>query len=823
MRAHSHRSGRPFLFFGLLLVLVAAGAAPAAANVAAPGGAWYWENPVPQGDTISAMTFVDADTGWVVGSAGLIMKTNDGGATWTPQGGASQTFFDAVVFADARTGWACGQDSTTGDAAMYGTTDGGATWAPQALPLAPGNGRELTSICALDALDLYAVGTGGAILHSTDGGAVWAQAPSPTLNDLVSVTFKSVNNGWAVGGNGEIVRTNNGGLTWFPEVSGTATNLTKVTFANLYQGYAVGQAGVVRYTNNGGSTWTGIGPGTNDLYDVAVVGGGVYVAGDAGELDVTTDGGATWSTIGPGGARTIHAMTVLSSTDLRVAGQNGMFQRTVDGSTWTPMWWATTTQALRGVAFGDAADGWAVGAAGMIVHTGSGGANWYRQESGTAAPLNGVATAATSGTPEVWAVGNAAGGQGTIVTSADGGLTWGQQTCPLNRALNGIFMKDQLSGWIVGNNGTILTTANGGGAWTAQVSNAAGIALDAVDFAFDGGTGSSRGVVVGAAGNVRYTTDGGTTWSTGVSGVGGELFAVDMIDIADGWAVGAAGVILKTTDGGATWTPQTSNTGANLYAVDFVDATHGTAVGAAGAVVTTADGGTTWTVEPWMWDEDMHGIAAVDASHVWLCGTNGAIVSDFNPNTMGVTNLKGNPGDAKITVSWTNPAAGFGGVMVYFSTLRCASDVNDTYGQSVAYEGTGTSLVRTGLQNNTAYYFTVFVRDTSGTWSNPQTLVVVPIPTFKVTLAAKPSTQVSGKAIKFSGKVTPSGAAAGGSVYIQRYTGSWKTVVKAKVSSSGSYSVSKSLSRGTYKMRAYMPGTAKALVGYSAVRYVTWK
>jgi photosystem II stability/assembly factor-like uncharacterized protein len=809
----------------LLVVTVLVAAPCAAANTAAPGGNWFWQNPLPQANQVNDMTFVDANAGWAVGAAGLIVKTTNGGATWTPQGGASQVWFDSVTFADNKTGWACGQSSVTGDAVMMATTDGGAGWTPQALPLAAGNGVELTSVFALDALNLYAVGTAGTILHTIDGGATWVQDPSPTVNSLACVTFASINIGWAVGANGEILRTNNGGLLWFPEASGTGNDLDKVIFTSLYKGYAVGVGGTVRSTVNGGSTWSGIGPGNNDLYDVAAAGASLFLAGAGGELDVSTNGGATWADIGPGGLD-IRAMTVLSTTDLRIAGANGMFQRTVDGSTWTPMWWATTSQTLRGITFSDPLNGWAVGAGGTIVHTGSGGANWYRQESGVGQQLNAVATAATAGAPAVWTVGNRPGGAGTagvIRFSADGGLTWGGQTNPVNQNLNGIFMKDQLGGWAVGNNGTIIVTGNGGGTWTAQTSNAAGIALNGVDFAFDSGTGSSRGAVVGAGGAVRYTADSGTTWSTGVSNTGNDLFAVDMLDIATGWAVGANGTIVKTTDGGATWTAQASNSGAGLYAVHFVDANNGWVAGAGGTLITTADGGATWTVQPWMFDEDTRGVAATDVSHVWLCGQNGDILSSFNPNTLAVTNLKGNPGDTRITVSWTNPASNFGGVMVYFSTLRCASDVNDTYGQSIAYEGTGASLVRTGLQNNTAYYFTVFVRDTAGDWSNPQTLVLVPVPTFKVTLSVKPATQVSGKPIRFYGKVTPAGTAAGKAMQLQRFTGSWKTFATAKVSASGAFSVSKALTRGTFKVRAFMAATPAALAGSSPARYVTWK
>ena len=191
--------------------------------------------------------------------------------------------------------------------------------------------------------------------------------------------------------------------------------------------------------------------------------------------------------------------------------------------------------------------------------------------------------------------------------------------------------------------------------------------------------------------------------------------------------------------------------------------------------------------------------------------------------TLAVTALKGVPGDGQITVSWTNPGAGFGGAMVYYSALRCASSVDDTYGQALAYEGVGNSLLRTGLQNNTAYYFTVFVRDTAGTWSTPQTLIVVPIPTFKLTLAVSPATAVAKHPIRFSGKVTPAGAAKGRVVQLQRYTGSWKTFATAKVSTSGAFSVSKALPKGSFKVRAYLPGTTAALAGVSATRYATWR
>jgi len=297
-----------------------------------------------------------------------------------------------------------------------------------------------------------------------------------------------------------------------------------------------------------------------------------------------------------------------------------------------------------------------------------------------------------------------------------------------------------------------------------------------------------------------------------------------MVDGATAYAVGGNGAIIKTIDGGQNWTPQASGVAYVLYDVAASDANNVCIVGAGPSVLTTADGGATaWAVQPWQFDRNLHSVVAFDAATRWIAGDSGPILSSFNPNTLAVASLKGDPGDTKVTVSWTNPV-GFGSVMVYFSTLRCASSVYDTYGQQLAYEGTGTSLTRTGLQNSTNYYFTVFVSNGLGTWSKGQTLVLAPVPTFKPTLVVKPSTAAAGHAIKFSGKVTPASVASGNKINIQRFTGSWKTFATATVKADGSYAVSKKLTRGSYKVRAYMPAVAgKALAGSSASRYATWK
>jgi|GEM_PF-1504971 len=82
---------------------------------------------------IMATDFVDANTGWAVGSDGAIYKTTDAGSTWTPQVSGYSGWLLGVAFADANHGWAVGSGG------IIATADGGATWTAEAFNGAPGS------------------------------------------------------------------------------------------------------------------------------------------------------------------------------------------------------------------------------------------------------------------------------------------------------------------------------------------------------------------------------------------------------------------------------------------------------------------------------------------------------------------------------------------------------------------------------------------------------------------------------------------------------------------------------------------------------------
>src|SRR5215218_9869949 len=63
--------------------------APASVQVGSSG--WQWGNPLPQGNNVRAMSFAGT-TGYAAGDFGTLLRTTDGGSTWS--GLLSGTFTD---------------------------------------------------------------------------------------------------------------------------------------------------------------------------------------------------------------------------------------------------------------------------------------------------------------------------------------------------------------------------------------------------------------------------------------------------------------------------------------------------------------------------------------------------------------------------------------------------------------------------------------------------------------------------------------------------------------------------------------------------------
>ena len=67
------------LYAAALMVVLAVGVGGCGDTGGSGRSGWFWQNPLPQGDTLSGVSFVDANTGTAVGGGGTILRTTDGG------------------------------------------------------------------------------------------------------------------------------------------------------------------------------------------------------------------------------------------------------------------------------------------------------------------------------------------------------------------------------------------------------------------------------------------------------------------------------------------------------------------------------------------------------------------------------------------------------------------------------------------------------------------------------------------------------------------------------------------------------------------------
>jgi photosystem II stability/assembly factor-like uncharacterized protein len=610
------RSLLVLVVLALLLLLMTVAPAAGAFNPVGWGGGWFWQNPMPQGNSLAGVSFGDASHCWAVGVRGTILASSDAGLTWTPQLSPTTEDLADVCFVDGQHGWAVGSRRT-----IIFTSDGGVTWTKQTSDT---TGR-LNAVSFADASHGWVVGEGGVILATADGGMTWNPQTSGTTGELYDVSFADASHGWATGDLSLLV-TNDGGATW--DLRSTP-QLLRVSFVSATQGWAGGDG--IRMTTDGGTTWADqYAPGPDVSVFVNAISFRDSLHGLALErnftlgvsrIAVTSDGGAHWDFITVDAADQ-NGICAGDAAHACAVGEVGSITVTTDGgATWSddPSF---TRAPVQGVAFASPTTGWVVGSDGIFKTT-DGGASWTPQSSGTTALLEEVVF--TDGQHGV-----TSGLLGTILTTDDGGSTWTPRASGTDEELMSLSFADALHGWAIGIHGAVVATTDGGGSWQ-QVGTVGmgGIIQDAcfVD--------ALRGwAVESMPGTIMATSDGGKTWRRqGVLELGESWpMAVTFTDATHGWVVclgnsgyGTGGRILMTSDGGKSWKAVAA--GAPFSGIGFADPLHGYAAGPYGSVYATADGGVTWHAQNVPYRFYSRDLFVFDPARAWVVGDDAGVVA----------------------------------------------------------------------------------------------------------------------------------------------------------------------------------------------------
>lgn len=635
------------LFFALFALALA----PVASRAS-----WHWQNPLPQPYTLRSIAFDQADILAAAGDQGTIITTANGGQTWTvrPTGIPLEGNLSRIRYLSPSTLVGVGgviQSLGVGDGFIVRSADGGVTWTTTAtLPNIP-----VADVEFLDDDHGTAVGIDFAtfaptILTTVDGGETWTtQELSGRFALLNAVHFVDAATGYTVGldlvaGTGFILQTTDGGATWNQQAVPSVPQLNDITFTDASTGFAIGNGGTILATTDGGASWTAEASGTTlDMHRIVVTGGGsaAIAGGDSADHGVilrTSDSGESWSA--KSFDRSIEGIGFFDASTGGAVGADGVIYRTVDGgASWTPQQRSVTSNALQAVAFIDPLSGVAVGTAGTIVRTTDGGNNWLAASSATSLILYGVAMGdASSG---VAVGGDITNGDRVILATTDGGASWVDRTpADLPQVpLTAVSCPASAVCTAVGYCGMIIGTTDGGATWTTEraASCADQLTLQAVDFV-DADVGTAVG-----QNTILRTTDGGATWNPQTAPTTAVLRGVRFADPSNGFIVGGhvqnQGTILHTTDGGATWTLQRNDIATNVQAVDATDADHATAVTLDGTIYSTSDAGATWSIEQRV-SGNLYGVATVDSQTARAVGAahgNGAILAKNDAATFSIT------------------------------------------------------------------------------------------------------------------------------------------------------------------------------------------
>jgi len=162
-----------------------------------------------------SIQFLNSQIGYIGGGNGNIIKTIDGGTTWTLQPNNVSDEIHAVSFSDPDTGWVVSYYK------IAHTTDGGQTWTVQKTDFGAG----YWDCYAINGTTCIVSGWAGRIEKTTNGGVTWTMVNSTPDADLHDIDFCNDSLGYAVGAHSTILKTTDSGNTWIQD---SLDNLNKI-------------------------------------------------------------------------------------------------------------------------------------------------------------------------------------------------------------------------------------------------------------------------------------------------------------------------------------------------------------------------------------------------------------------------------------------------------------------------------------------------------------------------------------------------------------------------------------------------------------------
>ena len=343
----------------------------------------FWTlQPAPdaRGASLRGIRAVSAQVAWASGSGGTVLRTTDGGASWTrrPVPGAEALDFRSVWAFDSLTAVvASAGDAAAGQARLYRTVDGGRSWTL--------THQDSTAGVFYDAIAFWdrqyglvlsdPIGAGThrhfLVLVTSDGGATWRRTPAEGMPDALpgEAAFAAGNAALATGGDTRawfVTGGPNGARVYTTTTGGARWDAVAVPVTP--RGESAGLFAIAAAPGGGG---TGVTATLRErtlraLPSPAIALGGDYRQARTGTGQIVrTDDGVRWArtdlgATAPGYWSGVSYVPGLARTAVAVGGGGTVVTRD-DGRTWV----AVDSAEWNAVSFAGGG-GWAVGPRGRI-------------------------------------------------------------------------------------------------------------------------------------------------------------------------------------------------------------------------------------------------------------------------------------------------------------------------------------------------------------------------------------------------------------------------------------------------------------------------
>ena len=258
------------------------------------GGITWTALPTNFNEPLSCAYFIDENTGYTGNySSGRITKTTNGCSSWTNVNSGMGERILGIDFRTPLKGVFVGNSG-----GIFATTNG----ALNVRKMHSNFTLSLTAAYWMNDSTVVACGDSGTILRSTNSGWSWMSIPTGVQDALLDMHGVDSVVAYSSGANGMVIKTQDAGLTWSAVPVDTLLPLRGIHFLNRDTGMTVSDYAVFK-TVNGGLSWelkNDSIQSTSDFNDVWMTSAYVaYAAGGFGRMYKTVDGGEIWRRVFP--------------------------------------------------------------------------------------------------------------------------------------------------------------------------------------------------------------------------------------------------------------------------------------------------------------------------------------------------------------------------------------------------------------------------------------------------------------------------------------------------------------------------------------------